>query len=52
VRATGFKGKTCFQEAEKLTALLKAAGIETKVEQITPTEEAHTNTSTSQQTGA
>lgn len=51
VRATGFKGPTCLKEAKKLNQLLKAAGIDIKTEQLTMTEEAHTDTSTSQQTG-
>ena len=52
IRATGFKGPTCLKEAEKLNALLKAAGLDVKTEQITMTDEAHTNTTTQQQTGA
>jgi len=52
VRATGFKGKTCLQEAEKLNRLLAAAGLDIKTESLQLTEEAHTHTSTSQQTGA
>jgi len=52
VRATGFKGPTCLKEAEKLNRLLKAVGLDIKTEKLTMTDEAHTSTTTQQQTGA
>jgi len=45
IRYQGFQGQACFQEAEKLYRLLKASGVDVKVEAVTPTEEAYVGVS-------
>jgi arylamine N-acetyltransferase len=35
----GFWGGACFEEAQRLYALLKAQGLEVTIEQVVPTQE-------------
>jgi hypothetical protein len=43
VRYAGFVGDACFREAERLYRLLRASGVEVRIERIAPTPEAHTS---------
>jgi len=45
VKYAGFVGSACFEEAQRLYRLLRASGVEVKVEAVQPTEEAYVGVS-------
>ena len=40
----GFRGGACFEEAKKLYQQLKSLGVNVKIEQVVPTQEAYQTT--------